>query len=248
MKINVHAGHNPDGKTACGAVGLIKESTEARRVKNKVIALLKAEGHTVHDCTVNNGINQSDVLNKIISKCNAHKVDLDISIHFNAGAEDEKGNGKTTGTEVLLYSSSSKAKAYAERTLKEIEALGFKTRGIKYRTDLGFLRRTVSPAMLIECCFVDDKDDVIVYDYKQMAKAIVEGILEKKIGVTVRAKEKVAFRSDTITGKETFVEWIKKGDKALYISSLIVGKTVWMKVEYSGKVGYVVRSKMIVEY
>ncbi len=27
MKINVHAGHNPDGKIACGAVGLKKEST-----------------------------------------------------------------------------------------------------------------------------------------------------------------------------------------------------------------------------
>ena len=26
-KYNVHAGHNPDGKKACGAVGLIKEST-----------------------------------------------------------------------------------------------------------------------------------------------------------------------------------------------------------------------------
>ena len=33
MKINVHAGHNPDGKIDCGAVGLIKESTEARKVK-----------------------------------------------------------------------------------------------------------------------------------------------------------------------------------------------------------------------
>ena len=37
MKINVHAGHNPDGKVACGAVGLIKESTEVRAVKDKVI-------------------------------------------------------------------------------------------------------------------------------------------------------------------------------------------------------------------
>ena len=41
MKINVHAGHNPDGKIACGAVGLIKESTEARKVKKKVIKLLR---------------------------------------------------------------------------------------------------------------------------------------------------------------------------------------------------------------
>lgn len=33
MKINVHAGHNPDGKVSCGAIGLIKESTEAKKVK-----------------------------------------------------------------------------------------------------------------------------------------------------------------------------------------------------------------------
>ena len=36
MKINIHAGHNPDGKIACGAVELIKESTEERTVKDKV--------------------------------------------------------------------------------------------------------------------------------------------------------------------------------------------------------------------
>ena len=28
MVINVHAGHNPHGKVACGAVGLISESLE----------------------------------------------------------------------------------------------------------------------------------------------------------------------------------------------------------------------------
>lgn len=33
MRINVHAGHNPAGMTACGAVGLINESTENRKVK-----------------------------------------------------------------------------------------------------------------------------------------------------------------------------------------------------------------------
>ena len=32
MRINVHAGHNPDGKAACGAVGLIKESTDRKSV------------------------------------------------------------------------------------------------------------------------------------------------------------------------------------------------------------------------
>ena len=30
MRINVHAGHNPAGKVACGAVGLINESKSKR--------------------------------------------------------------------------------------------------------------------------------------------------------------------------------------------------------------------------
>ena len=47
MRINVHAGHNPAGKVACGAVGLINESTEARRVKDEVISKLRQLGHTV---------------------------------------------------------------------------------------------------------------------------------------------------------------------------------------------------------
>ena len=44
MVINCHAGHNPDFKIACGAIGLIKESTEARKVKDLVIAKLKEIG------------------------------------------------------------------------------------------------------------------------------------------------------------------------------------------------------------
>lgn len=82
MKINVHAGHNPDGKIACGAVGLIKESTEARKVKKEVIRLLRKKGHKVYDCTCTNGTSQTDVLKRIVTKCNKHKVDLDISIHL----------------------------------------------------------------------------------------------------------------------------------------------------------------------
>lgn len=176
MVINVHAGHNPDGKKACGAVGLLRESTEARRVKNQVIKLLREKGHTVYGCTCNNGTSQSDVLQKIVTKCNKHKADLDVSIHFNAGANDKKGNGKTTGTEVLIYSDSSKAKPYAERVCKAIAALGFRNRGVKVRKDLYYLRKTAAPAMLIECCFVDDMDDARLYNYKKMAAAIVKGI------------------------------------------------------------------------
>ena len=175
MVINVHAGHNPDGKVACGAVGYIKESTEARRVKDEVIRMLRELGHTVYDCTCEDGSSSSDVLKKIVSKCNAHEVDLDISIHFNA-AGNLPEDGKTTGTEVLLYSGYSKSGDYAVAVSEEIEKLGFKNRGIKFRSDLYFLKKTKAPAMLIECCFVNDKDDTKIYDHYKMAKAIVKGI------------------------------------------------------------------------
>lgn len=181
---NVHAGHNPDGKTACGAVGLIKESTEARKVKDEVIRLLKLEGHTVYDCTVDDGTSQSNVLSKIVKKCNEHTVDLDVSIHFNAGANDNSGNGNTTGTEVLVYNSTSKSMNAAKNICEKISGLGFKNRGVKIRSDLYILKNTKSPALLIECCFVDDADDISLYSYRGMAKAIVEGILNKSISVT----------------------------------------------------------------
>lgn len=184
MKINIHAGHNPDSKVACGAIGLIKESTEARKVKDKVIALLKYQGHTVYDCTVDNGTSQNDVLKKIVSKCNAHTVDLDVSIHFNSGANDRKGNNKTTGTEVFVYSSTSKAKTYAQNIANDISALGFKNRGLKYSTSLYVLKNTKSPSLLIEVCFVDDADDVKLYSADLVAQAIVKGITGVSFGQT----------------------------------------------------------------
>ena len=181
MIINVHAGHGPDGKVGCGAVGLIKESTEARKVTEKTINLLKIAGATVYDCTCNDGKNQSDVLYKIVNKCNAHKVDLDVSIHFNAGASDKAGNGKTTGVEVLIYSKNGGAYDYADKICKSIAALGFRNRGVKLRPDLYFLRKTVAPALLIEVCFVDDADDVKLYDADKVAQAIVKAITGKTV-------------------------------------------------------------------
>lgn len=178
MRLNVHAGHNPDGKIGSGAVGLIKESTEARAVKDYVVAGLKGLGHTVYDCTVDNGTSQNDILQKIVAKCNTNKVDLDVSIHFNCGREDMKGDGKSAGVEVYILSDNSRAKEAAERVCKEVsKGLGIGNRGVKVRTNLYVLKNTNDPAMLIECLFVDDKDDVDKYNAEKMAAAIVRGLV-----------------------------------------------------------------------
>lgn len=201
MKINIHAGHNPDGMAACGAVGLIRESTEARTVKDKVIEKLVSMGHTVHDCTCNNGTSQQDVLKRIVAACNTHTVDLDISIHFNAGAQVES-DGKTTGTEVLVYNNATRAVPWAKQIVESIAALGYRNRGIKDRPELYVLKHTKAPALLIECCFVDDPDDVAIYNADRMAAAIVAGITGQAAETTADAARLASM------SQEEFVEYI----------------------------------------
>lgn len=193
MRINIHAGHNPDGMTACGAIGFLKESTEARAIKERVITLLRARGHEVYDCTCDNGSSQRDVLKRIIAKCNAHEVELDVSIHLNAGAKKTK-NGKTTGTEVYVYSKGSAAVPYAKRVCNAVSDLGFTNRGVKVNPNLYVLKHSNAPAMLVECCFVDDPDDADLYNATEMAEAIVYGITGLKVAAVpylVRTPEKL---------------------------------------------------------
>ena len=168
MRFNIHAGHNPDGKVACGAVGIIKESTEARLVKNEVIRLLREAGHTAHDCTVDDGVSQSNVLSKIVQKCNSNVVDYDISIHFNAG----NGNG----TECYVYPNDDKSRRMADAICSSIAKLGFKNRGTKENRELYVLRRTNSSAILVECCFVDSSTDTSIYKASEMAFAIASAL------------------------------------------------------------------------
>ena len=43
------------------------------------------------------------------------------------------------------------------------------------------LRKTNSPALLVECCFVDNAIDKVKWNADKCAKAIVEGILNKSV-------------------------------------------------------------------
>lgn len=175
MRINVHGGHSLKCR---GASGYLDEVNEDRKVKNRVIELLRANGHTVYDCTDDNGATQNANLKAIVNKCNSHSVDLDVSIHLNAGGG--------TGTEVYIYNSKSKAKDEATRIAEKISsALGIRNRGVKERTNLYVLRKTKSPSLLIECCFVDNSTDKAKWNYDKCAKAIVEGILNNSVNENV---------------------------------------------------------------
>lgn len=226
MRINVHAGHNPAGKAACGAVGIINESTENRRVKDEVISQLRELGHTVYDCTVDNGSGQADVLNKIVAKCNAHEVDLDVSLHFNSGANDKTGNGKTTGTEVWVYPGDRKALEYARKISAAISEIGFKNRGVKTSKDLYVLRNTKATAILVEGCFVDDKDDVELYNYYEMASAIVCGITGQKVQSTPETSQ-AGKGEETATGSAKALYRVQVGAYSVKDNALAMQKRLW---------------------
>ena len=148
MIINVHGGHSLKCR---GASGLLDEVNEDRKVKNKVIELLRAKGHVVYDCTDDVGKDQNANLRNIVKKCNAHIVNLDVSIHLNGG--------KGTGTEVYVINKDSAAKPHADRIAANIaNALGIRNRGVKTK-NLYVLRKANAPALLVECCFVDNQTD-----------------------------------------------------------------------------------------
>ena len=169
-KYNVHGGHN---KKVPGASGYLDEVTEDRKVKNAVIKYLKAQGHTVYDCTDDSGNTQSKNLSNIVKKCNAHSgITLDISIHLNAGG----------GTGCEVYYTSSKGKSYAGKVSAAVaSALGIKDRGAKESDTLYVLNHTTAPAILVECCFVDNKTDQSKWDVDKCAKAIVEAVTGKAV-------------------------------------------------------------------
>lgn len=172
MIYNVHGGHS----LICrGASAILDEVNEDRKIKNAVINYLRQQGHTVYDCTDDVGKSQDDNLSAIVAKCNSHSVDLDISIHLNSGRNDYAGDGSTGGVEV--YGFDNNVSDIGGKICEEISsALGIRNRGFKISTELYVLKRTHSKAILIECCFVDDKDDAVRWDADKCAKAIVKGI------------------------------------------------------------------------
>lgn len=180
--IGIDMGHTLSGD-GTGAVGCgYKEQELNRELGKKVIEYLKSLGHTVIDCTVDKASSNSKQLEERVKKANAYNLDLFVSIHFNACVNDQSGDGKTTGTEVLVYSNTSKAKPQAQAIVDEIAKLGLRNRGVK-TSSVYVLKNTKAPALLVETCFIDDRDDMSIYvkNVNNVAKAIVKGITGQTI-------------------------------------------------------------------
>jgi N-acetylmuramoyl-L-alanine amidase len=166
MKFGIDIGHNCPPDT--GALGVKKEDDLTKAVGTHLMQKLKAAGHTVVDCTPKTASSVNDSLLRRANTANANNVNIFVSIHFNAF------NKKASGAEVFGISNASKG--IAQSVLKEIEKLGFKSRGVK-STSLMVLRKTQMPAILVECCFCDSPTDMAIFDAEKMAEAIKVGLI-----------------------------------------------------------------------
>ena len=173
------------------------------------------------------------------------KYDFVLEIHFNACVKDLKGNGQTTGTEMLLPSRNTQTDTTVEKEiLKSVESLGFKNRGCKTQ-GLMVINKAASMglhACLFEICFLDDADDMVIYvsNKDKIAKKIANAFIKCwNLKRMVTITDKVAFRSKMEVNPENRICWIKKGTKI----QVLKDNEKWIKVCYNGENGYIVKSK-----
>lgn len=171
MRESIDLGHgvNYDG----GAIGRIEEETIINEVGTLVISKLKALGDEVLSVRPSSATSLGNSLSQRCTASNNFNPDIFVSLHANAGG----------GRGVEIYTYGGKNLEAAQRILDNIVALGFRNRGIKDGSKLYVIRNTVTPAMLIEICFVDT-DDVDIYN-RVGANAIADAIVKGLKGTTI---------------------------------------------------------------
>ena len=120
-----------------------------------------------------------DEINYYIPHANDKNYDLVVQLHLNAC------NEKASGCEVWYYPYSNDGKKYANNVCEKLATV-WKNRGIKESKSLYWLRKTVSPSILVESFFCDNASDYLTavkLGLDAHAKLIVEGILGRDITI-----------------------------------------------------------------
>lgn len=176
MKICIDAGHNHSGYDTGATGNGLREQDITFEVADRLKDRLQAAGISVvmtrEINTQNLGTSVNSSINKRVSIANANQVDYFISVHCNAGGG--------TGTETLVYKRGGQAEQLANRIQTAVvEALALKNRGVK-EANLGVLRDTACPAVLVELGFIDHPSDAVLLAGKKelFADAIATGVFD----------------------------------------------------------------------
>lgn len=217
MKFCIDAGHNYD-KFDTGSTGNgLREQEVTFKIAQKLESLLKSAGlqtlMTRKSITENVGTDSKSAINERYKIANSEKADYFVSIHCNAGGG--------TGTETLIYAKGGKAEILAGNVQSAIvKKLGTKDRGIKVRGDIGVLKYTDMPAILVETAFIDNSADALLLKNNTdgFAQAIFEGI---KAFAGIKEEPLIEEPEEII---DKISEMIEINDKKSAVSALAVAK------------------------
>lgn len=159
-KIGVDDGHgtNTAGKQTPNGY---KENEFNNACKQYLIAELKRNNFSIVDCSPTR---QDNSLQNRCDIANTAKADIFISIHFNAMSNIWQSSAE--GIETYFHGNSTNGKKLASAVHRHLlEGTKMNNRGFRsdftlYSTGLAVLRETNMPAILVECGFMDNKQDV----------------------------------------------------------------------------------------
>lgn len=136
--------------------------------------------------------------------------DYVLEVHFNSGVNDPDGNGRVAGTEIFVTTGQTGVSVEAN-IVKRLEKLGFTNRGVKKKnfSVISKIERQGVAAALLEVAFIDDKDDMDLYQLKKhaIAQGIADGIIEgfglesESGGLTMSQYEELTKRLDELEKK-----------------------------------------------
>lgn len=199
-----------------GAVGLVDEVKEARRVVDEVCKLLEQQNVKVYKIVDNTSKNARENLRYLNRQHENINRKLDVFVHFNATAKVEK---RGIGVEVLYKNAQVKPLAQA-LSMAISNVSGLKNRGAKLRTDLFMLNNSSVDAVLIEVCFVNSEQDVATYQqhFHAICLAITQQLLQH-VG-------DVPFLMTSIKGEHFSSKTLQKKVQSLFYDKYLIEQIV----------------------
>ena len=241
MKIAVRGGHTYSCR---GAIGLIDETVEDRKVKDSLIKYLRQEGHEVYDVTPPDSCNTiNSELSYGVNKAKEVGAELFIPIHFNNAYNSYDG---AIGTEAYIYSKDGVSDVLATRIVNKLAANGFIKHGNPLKVVGGDLHDTREAhnrgikTILIEVCFVEATEDVATYKKlgsDNVGRLIAEAIVNKSISPSSSSQKKyrnlVLYANDVDKrAAEYLADYftsLNEDGKAMHVNSYTkgMGTSVW---------------------
>ena len=181
MKVMVIAGHGAGDPGAVASHGgkSYKESDETRKLAALLVTELSKAGATADCYSILRNAYADYKEGSLVNRARFHTYDLVLELHFNAFQKDA-GDGKVRGVEAYMSTAATNTKT-ADAICKAVAGIGFTNRGVKRKNYAvtGTARVQGAEAILLEVCFLDDADDMALYEKhredaaREIAAAIV---------------------------------------------------------------------------